>query len=166
MKKGDEVLLLPSGFTSKIAKIDSMDGELEEAYPPMSVTVLIEDDLDISRGDMIVRPNNAPEVTQDVEVMLCWFDSAKPLQVRGKYTIKHTTQEARCIVKEIKYKLDINSLSREKEDLQINMNDIARVSLRCTKPLFIDSYRRNRITGSIILIDEATNSTVAAGMIR
>jgi len=115
---------------------------------------------------MLARPNNLPEVTQDIEVMLCWFDSDKPLQLRGKYTIKHTTQDARCIVKEIKYKLDINTLHREQEDKTINANDIARVSLRTTKPLFVDSYRKNRITGSIILIDEATNNTVAAGMIR
>jgi len=166
MKKGDEVMLLPSGFTSKIAKIDSIDGEIEEAFPPMSVTVLIEDDLDLSRGDMLARPNNLPEVTQDLEVMLCWFDSDKPLQLRGKYTIKHTTQDARCIVKEVKYKLNINTLHREQEDKTINANDIARVSLRTTKPLFTDSYRKNRITGSVILIDEATNNTVAAGMIR
>ncbi|MBT8221438.1 MAG: GTP-binding protein [Bacteroidia bacterium] len=166
LKKGDEIMLLPSGFTSRISKIDTMDGELDEAYPPMSVTVLLEDDLDLSRGDMIVRPNNIPETSQDLEAMLCWFDSAKPLQLRGKYTIRHTTQEARCIIKEIRYKLDINTLHRELGDKTIRMNDIARVSIRTTKPLFVDAYNRNRITGSIILIDEATNNTVAAGMIR
>ncbi len=164
-KVGDDVMVLPSGFTSKIAKIDSFDGELEEAFPPMSVTLLLEDDIDISRGDMIVRLNNQPKVTQDLDIMLCWFDHAKPLQLRGKYLIRHTSQEARCIVKDIRYKLDINSLHRELEDKTLNMNDMGRVVLRTTKPLFTDPYRQNRITGSIILIDEGTNSTVAAGMI-
>ena len=157
-------MLLPSGFTSKIAKIDTYDGELEEAYAPMSVTILLEDDLDLSRGDMIVRENNHPEVSQDMEVMVCWFHE-RPLQPRGKYTIRHTTQEARCIIREIRYKLDINSLHRNMVDQNIGMNDIARVVIRTTKPLFYDAYRKNRITGSIILVDEGTNETVGAGMI-
>jgi len=164
-KKGDKVTLLPSGFTSTIAKIDTIDGELEEAFPPQSVTILLEDDLDLSRGGMIVRENNQPEVTQDIEIMLCWFDEKKPLQLRGKYSIRHTTQEARCIVKEVRYKMDINTLHRNKEDNTLNVNDIGRVVLRTTAPLFVDSYRKNRITGSIILIDEATNNTVGAGMV-
>ena len=164
-RKGDNVMLLPSGFTSKIAKIDTYDGELAEAHPPMSVNILLEDDLDLSRGDMIVRENNMPEVVQDLEVMLCWFDGTKRIQPRGKYGIRHTTQDARCIVKEVRYKLDINTLHRNKEDLALRMNDIGRVVLRTTKPLFVDAYRRNRITGSIILVDEQTNNTVAAGMI-
>ncbi|MEM6298080.1 MAG: sulfate adenylyltransferase subunit CysN [Bacteroidota bacterium] len=164
-KKGDKVMVLPSGFTSKIAKIDGPNGELNEAYPPMSVTMLLEDDIDISRGDMIVRENNRPEVEQDVEVMLCWFDSDKKLRPRGKYAIRHTTQEARCVVKDIQYKLNINTLHRDLEDKNIQMNDICRVTLRTTKPLFFDSYRQNRQTGSMILIDEGTNETVAAGMI-
>ena len=164
LKKGDEVTLLPSGFTTKIAKIDSHGGEIAEAFPPMSVTVLLEDDFDLSRGDMIVRTHNQPNVSQDLEVMICWFNE-RPLQLNGKYTIMHTTQEARCIVKEIRYRLDINTLHRDVEDTTIRMNDIARIVLRTTKPLFFDSYRRNRITGSIILVDEGTNETVAAGMI-
>jgi len=163
-KKGDQVTLLPSGFQSKIAKIDSMDGELEEAYPPLSVTLLLEDDLDLSRGEMIVRENNQPNVDQDIELMICWF-SEKPLQLNGKYTLFHTTREARCVIKEIRYKLNINTLHRDQEDLKIGMNDIGRISIRTTKPLFFDSYRKNRITGSVILIDEGTNATVAAGMI-
>ncbi|MDP4811587.1 MAG: sulfate adenylyltransferase subunit CysN [Saprospiraceae bacterium] len=163
-KKGDQVTLLPSGFQSKIAKIDSMDGELEEAYPPLSVTLLLEDDLDLSRGEMIVRENNQPNVDQDIELMICWF-SEKPMQLNGKYTLFHTTREARCVIKEIRYKLNINTLHRDQEDLKIGMNDIARISIRTTKPLFFDSYRKNRITGSVILIDEGTNATVAAGMI-
>ncbi len=163
-KKGDAVMILPSGFTTKIAKIETFDGELEEAHPPMSVTMLLEDDLDLSRGGMIVRENNVPDIGQDVDAMICWF-SDKPLQPRGKYTIMHTSQDARCIVKEIRYKLDINSLHRNTEDTNIGMNDIGRVVLRTTKPLFMDTYRRNRITGSFVLIDEGTNNTVAAGMI-
>ncbi len=164
MKKGDEVIVLPSGFTSKIKKIDSFDGELQEAFPPMSVTVLLEDDIDISRGDMIVRVNNQPEITQDIDVMISWFND-RPLMPRGKYTIMHTTQEARCMIKEVKYRLDINTLHRDLENKEIKMNDIARVTLRTTKPLFVDAYRKNRITGSIILVDEGTNETVGAGMI-
>jgi len=163
-KKGDSVMLLPSGFTSKIAKIDSLDGELEEAYPPMSVTMLLENELDLSRGDMIVRENNHPEVEQDLEVMVCWFDD-RPLQIRGKYVILHTTQEVRCIIKEIRYKLNINTLHRDEEDDHIVMNDIARVVIRTTKPLFFDAYRKNRITGSLLFVDESTNDTVGAGMI-
>ncbi len=164
-KKGDEVMLLPSGFTTKISKINTFDGEVEEAFPPQSVTFLIEDDYDLSRGDMIVRINNQPKTIQDVDVMLCWFDGVKPLRPKGRYTIRHTTQEARCIVQEVRYRLDINTLHRDLENNTINMNDIGRVVLRVTKPLFTDSYRKNRITGSIILIDEGTNRTVAAGMI-
>ena len=164
-RKGDDVMVLPSGFTSKIVKIDSFDGEMEEVFPPQSATLLLEDDIDISRGDMIVRVNNKPEVSQDLEVMLCWFDHNKPLQQRGKYIIKHTTQDARCMIKEIRYKLDINTLHRQQDDFEIKSNDIARVVIRSTKPLFFDKYRVNRITGSIILIDEGTNNTVGAGMI-
>lgn len=165
MKKGDNVTLLPSGFSTKIKAIMGADGEQSEAFPPQSVTVLLEEDFDLSRGDMIVREHNQPDVTQDLELMICWFDQAKPLNSRGKYLLQHTTQSARCVIKEIRYKLDINSLHRDLEDKNINMNDIARVVIRATKPLFIDSYRKNRITGSIILIDEASNATVAAGMI-
>jgi sulfate adenylyltransferase subunit 1 len=164
IRKGDKVMLLPSGFTSTVTKIDTADGELEEAFPPQSVTVLLEDDLDLSRGDMIVRENNQPEVTQDIEVMVCWFNET-PLQLRGKYTLMHTTSEARCVVKDIRYKMNINTLSRDHEDRRIGINDIARVALRTTKPLFVDAYRKNRATGSIIMIDENTNETVGVGMI-
>tara|TARA_B100001109_G_scaffold255824_1_gene261243 strand:+ start:8142 stop:9416 length:1275 start_codon:yes stop_codon:yes gene_type:complete len=163
-KPGDQVVALPSGFSSKIKSIVTFDGEVDEAFAPMSVTLTLEDEIDISRGDMIVRENNQPIVSQDVEVMICWLNE-KPLQLRGKYALKHTSNDARCVVKDIKYKLDINTLHRNEEDKSIEMNDIARVSLRTTKPLFFDAYRRNRITGSLILIDEATNETVGAGMI-
>ncbi|RMG83931.1 MAG: sulfate adenylyltransferase subunit CysN [Bacteroidetes bacterium] len=164
LKKGDRVTLLPSGFSSTITKIDTFDGEIEEAFPPMSVTVLLEDDLDLSRGDMIVRENNQPKVAQDIDAMVCWFND-RPLQSRGKYAILHTTNEARCLIKEIRYKLDINTLHRNLEDKTIGMNDIARVLIRTTKPLFVDPYHRNRVTGSFILVDEQTNETVGAGMI-
>lgn len=120
--------------------------------------------MDLSRGDMIARENNQPNVGQDLEVMVCWFND-KTLQLRGKYSIKHTTQDVRCIIKEIRYKLDINTLHRDQKDNRIGMNDIARVVLRTTKPLLYDSYRKNRITGSLIFIDEGTNETVGAGMI-
>ena len=163
-KPGDDVMLLPSGFTTKIKQIDTYEGPVQEAHPPMSVTITVEDDLDLSRGDMIVRPNNSPEVEQTVDMMICWFNE-KPLRPNGKYTLMHTSNEVRCIVKEVRYKLDINTLKRDFEFDQIGMNDIARVQLRTTKPLFFDSYNRNRITGSIILIDEGTHETVAAGMI-
>ena len=158
-------MLLPTGFVTKISKIMGPDGEQDEAHPPESVTILIEDNMDLSRGDMIVREHNKPEISQDIEAMICWFDNTKPLQPNGKYSIRHTTQDARCIVKEIRYKLDINSLHRELEEKEIRMNDMARVVLRTTKPLFTDPYRNNRVTGSIILIDEGTNNTVGAGMI-
>jgi sulfate adenylyltransferase subunit 1 len=163
-KKGDKVMLLPSGFASTISRIETYDGEVMEAFPPMSVTILLENDIDISRGDMIVRENNIPEITQDVDVMICWFNE-RPLQLNGKYALRHTTQEMRCVVKDIRYKLDINTLHRNLVDKEIKMNDIARIVLRTTKPIFADSYRKNRITGSLILVDEGTNETVGAGMI-
>jgi sulfate adenylyltransferase subunit 1 len=163
-KKGDAVTVLPSGLTSKIKSIDTYDGELPEALPGQSVTIQLEDDIDISRGDMLVRPNNQPTVEQEIDMMLCWMNEKK-LQVGGKYYIKHTTQDARCVVKEVKYKIDINTLHRIEDDKEIQLNDIGRVSIKTTKPLYFDSYRKNRHTGSLILIDEATNETVGAGMI-
>jgi len=163
-KPGDEVTVLPSGFTSKIKSIDTFDGPIDEAFSPMSVCMTLTDDIDISRGDMLVRENNKPTIEQDVDVMICWMHDKK-LIPRGKYTIRHTSQTARCIIKEVKYKMDINTLHRNEEDRKIGLNDIGRITIRTTKPLFFDSYRRNRNTGSIILVDEATNETVAAGMI-
>lgn len=164
-KPGDEVMVLPSGFSSKIKSIDSFDGPLKEAFSPMSVTMSLEDEIDISRGDMLVRPNNQPRVLQDLDVMLCWLNN-QALQPRAKYLLKHTSNEARCMVKEILYKVDINTLHRMEQEKEIGMNDIARVRLRTTKPLFVDDYNDNRLTGSFILIDEASHETVAAGMIK
>jgi sulfate adenylyltransferase subunit 1 len=163
-KPGDDVIALPSGFTSKIKSIVTYDGEVKEAFAPMSVTMTLEDEIDISRGDMLARPNNQPEAVQDLDVMLCWMNQ-KDLVPRGKYAIKHTTQEIRGMVKEVVYKVDINTLHRIEDDKTIKMNDIARVKIRTTKPVLKDAYNRNRNTGSLILIDEATNETVAAGMI-
>lgn len=164
IRKGDEITVLPSGFESRIKSIHIMDKEVDEAFAPMSVVLTLEDEIDISRGDMIVRKNNIPEQSQDVEAMVCWFNE-KPMQPNGKYSIKHTTKDVRSMVKEIKYKMDINTLHRNEDDKQVKMNDIARVSIRTTAPLFFDKYHRNRYTGSFILIDEGSNETVGAGMI-
>lgn len=163
-RPGDEVEILPSGFSSKIKSIDTFEGPLAEAFPPMSVCITLEDDIDISRGDMIVRKNNKPEMSQDVDMMICWMND-RPLQLNGKYALKHTTRDARCVVKDIKYKMDISTMHRLTDDKNLGRNDIGRITIRTTVPLLFDSYRKNRITGSIILIDEATNETVGAGMI-
>jgi sulfate adenylyltransferase subunit 1 len=163
-KPGDDVTVLPSGFTSKIKSIDTFEGDIAEAFSPMSVCMTLTDNIDISRGDMLVRENNKPTIEQDIDVMICWMNEKKMIP-KGKYTIRHTSQTARCIIKEVKYKMDINTLHRMENEKEIGLNDIGRITIRTTKPLFFDSYRRNRNTGSIILVDEATNETVAAGMI-
>lgn len=163
-REGDEVTVLPSGFTSKIKSIDVMGGSLKEAYAPMSIALILEDDVDVSRGDMIVRENNQPIVNQDIEVMVCWLNDKK-MTPRGKYAIKHTSNDVRCIIKEVKYKVDVNTLHRIEGDKDVSMNEIARISIRTTKPLLYDKYTRNRATGSLIFIDEGTNETVGAGMI-
>jgi sulfate adenylyltransferase subunit 1 len=163
-KPGDEVKVLPSGFSSKIKSIQLNGEAIPEAYAPMSVTMTLEDEIDISRGDMIVRPKNQPSVEQDLEVMLCWMNQ-KSLQNRTKMIVKHTTKECQAMVKEIQYKVDVNTLHRIEDIQEIGMNDIARVSIRTAQPLFFDSYAKNRLTGSIILIDPNTNETVGAGMI-
>ena len=163
-KPGDEIIILPSGFTSKIKTIDTFGGPISEAFAPMSVTIQLTDDIDVSRGDMLVRSNNQADLNQDIEVMMCWLHNQEP-SPRAKYIIKHTTSEAKAIIKNVRYKLDVNTLHRNIENLNIGMSDIARVQLRTTKPLLTDSYRKNRTTGSIILIDESTYETVAAGMI-
>jgi sulfate adenylyltransferase subunit 1 len=155
---------LPSGLTSKIASIDTFDGPISEAYAPMSVTITLEDDVDAGRGDMLVRINNQPEVTQDVDVMLCWLHNQPP-RPRAKYVLRHTTNEAKAMITEVRYKVDVNTLHRMENDNSIGMNDICRVKLRSTKPLMVDAYRKNRNTGSLILVDEGTNETVAAGMV-
>jgi len=163
-KPGDDVKVLPTGFTSKIKSIELNGQTIREAFSPMSVTMTLEDELDISRGDMLVRPNNVPNVAQDLDVMVCWMSQQK-LAGRTKLLVKHTTKECQAMVKEILYRVNVNTLHREEGVSEIGMNDIARISLRTAQPLFMDAYRRNRQTGSIILIDPNTNETVAAGMV-
>jgi sulfate adenylyltransferase subunit 1 len=161
---GDEVAVLPSGFTSKIKSINAGEKEVEEAFAPMSIVMTLEEDIDVSRGDMIVKKNNQPEKQQEFDVMLCWLHN-KPARSRAKYIILHTSNEERAMIKEVVYKMNINTFERESEDSSLVMNDIARVKIRTTRSLMLDSYRDNRNTGSIILIDENTNETVAAGMV-
>jgi bifunctional enzyme CysN/CysC len=165
LKPGDEVMVLPSGFTTRIAGIDTADGPVDEAYPPMSVTIRLADELDVSRGDLICRPHNQPAVAQDIEAMLCWMDESRPLRVGGKYAVKHTTRAARAVVRELHYRLDVNTLHRDETADGLRLNEIGRVRLRTTVPLLADEYRRNRTTGGFIVIDETTNRTVGAGMI-
>jgi bifunctional enzyme CysN/CysC len=164
LKPGDEVVALPSGFTSTIESVETADGHVAEAFSPMSVTVRLKDDLDVSRGDMLCRPSNRPTAGQDVEAMVCWLTDT-PLRVRGRYAIKHTTREARALVSDLQYRLDVNTLHRDESAETLSLNEIGRVRLRTTAPLFYDEYRRNRATGSFILVDEATHATVAGGMI-
>jgi bifunctional enzyme CysN/CysC len=164
-RPGDEVTVLPSGFSTTIAGIDTMDGPVAEAFAPMSVTIRLADEIDVSRGDMICRPNNQPTISQDIDAMVCWLADRSALAAGSKLTIKHTTRSARALVKDLHYRLDINTLHRDEAAETLGLNDIGRVTLRTTAPLFFDEYRRNRTTGSFILIDESTMATVAAGMI-
>tara|TARA_R110000850_G_C9996309_1_gene468347 strand:- start:79285 stop:80538 length:1254 start_codon:yes stop_codon:yes gene_type:complete len=161
---GDKVAVLPSGFMSTIKSINCGEEEIEEAYAPMSVSMTLEDDIDVSRGDMIVKDNNRPDMQQEFDVMLCWLND-QPARPRAKYIIRHTTNEQRAMIKDVVYKININTYERNKDDKNLNMNDIVRLTLRTTRPLMLDSYRDNRFTGSIILVDESTNDTVAAGMV-
>lgn len=163
-RKGDEIMVLPSGFTSKIKALHTFEGEIAEAFAPLSVSMELEDDIDVSRGDMIVRVNNQPQVSQDVDMMVCWLN-AHPMQIGHKYILRHTSRDVRAIVKEIVYKIDINTMQRLEGELSFAARDIGRIRLRTTAPIFTDPYRVNRHTGSLILIDETTNETVAAGMI-
>jgi bifunctional enzyme CysN/CysC len=164
LKPGDEVMVLPSGLTTRIAAIETMAGPVTEAFPPMSVTVRLTDELDISRGDMICRPMNAPEPRQEIDAMVCWMVD-QPLTPGRKLAIKHTTRSARAMVRQLHYRLDVNTLHRDSEAESLGLNDIGRVVLRTTTPLFTDTYRRNRATGGFVLIDESSNVTVGAGMI-
>ncbi|HNS16215.1 MAG TPA: sulfate adenylyltransferase subunit CysN [Bacteroidales bacterium] len=163
-RKGDKIMVLPQQQITTIESIDFYDKELDAAYPPMSVTMRIKDDIDISRGDLFAREDNLPSITQDINAMVCWM-SERPLQLNGKYAVKHTTKDVRCIVKNVLYKVNVNNLSKNHEDKNLTLNEIACVSLRTTQPLLIDPYKRNRKTGSLILIDEGTNNTVGVGMV-
>ncbi|MBV9819223.1 MAG: GTP-binding protein [Solirubrobacterales bacterium] len=163
LRPGAEVLVLPGGRRSTIAGIDTHEGEVPAAFPTMSVAVRLADQVDVSRGDMIVEAEDQPTAARELEAMLCWM-SETPLQPRGRYAIKHTTRSARAVVEEIEYRVDINTLEHLAAP-QLGLNEIGRVTLRCSAPLMVDAYSRNRTTGSFILIDEATNDTVAAGMV-
>jgi len=163
-KPGDEVVSLPSGLPAIIKSIHGPEGELKEAFAPMSVAITFDREIDSSRGDLLAKPHNQPVVSQDVEAMVCWF-SPKPLALGGKYAIRHTTRETKCAVKAVRYKVDINTLHKKTDDVSIGMNDIGRIHLRTAVPLMTDPYKRNRTTGSFILIDEFTNATVGAGII-
>ncbi|MEN3273923.1 MAG: bifunctional enzyme CysN/CysC [Actinomycetota bacterium] len=165
LSKGDEIMVLPSGLRTRIARLDTFDGELDEAYPPQSVTVLLEDDLDISRGDMLVGAGEQPETTRQLEATVCWMTD-QPLTARGRYIVRHTTREVKAIVDEVLDKIDMHTLEPDESATQLGLNEIGDVKLRLSSPLVVDDYRRSRETGSFILIDEATNATVGAGMIR
>jgi bifunctional enzyme CysN/CysC len=163
-KPGDEVVVLPSGLATRIEAIDTADGPIDEAFAPMSVTVRLADNIDISRGDMICRPNNQPKSTQDIDAMVCWL-SEQPLHHRGMYAVKHTTRNVRAQVRDLDYRIDVNTLHRDEKADSLSLNEIGRVKLRTTQPVFVDDYRRNRTTGSFLLIDESTGATVGAGLI-
>jgi bifunctional enzyme CysN/CysC len=165
LKPGDEIMHLPSGLTTTIARIDTARGPVPEAFPPMSVTLLVADDLDVSRGDMFCRPHNQPAATQDVEAMLCWMTDARSLTPGARLVVKHTTRTVKAIVRDLHYRLDVNTLHRDEDATELKLNEIGRVTLRLTQPLFCDPYARNRLTGGLILIDEATSATVGAAMI-
>lgn len=164
-KVGDEVMVLPSGFTTTITEIQGPEGLLNEAFSPMSVTILLKDDLDISRGDMLCRVGNHPNTIQNIDAMICWMDSDSPLKMGATYALKQSTKWVRVKAEELQYRLDVNTLHRDEKATKLNLNDIGRVQLRATAPIFVDDYQRNHSTGSFILVDEATNHTSAAGMI-
>ena len=165
LKPGDEVLHLPSGFSTRVRRIEAAGTEIAEAFAPMSVTLLLDDDVDISRGDMICRPNNRPAVAQDIEAMVSWMSSDLPLARRSRLIVKHTSRTVKAIVTDLHYRIDVNTLHRDEAATQLGLNEIGRVRLRLTQPIFCDPYTRNRTTGGLILIDEGTNATVGAAMI-
>src|SRR5665811_1061540 len=165
LKPGDEVLVLPSGMTTTIAGIDSFDQEVSEAFPPMSVVVRLNDDLDVSRGDMICRASNAPQVSQELDAMVCWMAN-EPMHAHKKLAIKHTTRSTKAIVTDVQYRLDVNTLHRDQETKELALNEIGRVKLQSASPLLCDPYSKNRTTGSFILVDESTGATVGAGIIN
>jgi len=165
LKPGDEVLHLPSGFTTRIRGIEAAGTSVAEAFPPMSVTLLLDDDVDISRGDMICRPHNRPAAAQDVEAMACWMSSDQVLAPRSRLIVKHTSRTVKAIVTDLHYRIDVNTLHREESAARLSLNEVGRVRLRLTQPIFCDPYARNRTTGGLVLIDEATNATVGAAMI-
>jgi bifunctional enzyme CysN/CysC len=164
-KPGDEVIVLPSGLTTTVGAIDTADGPIDEAFAPMAVTIRLADDVDVSRGDMIARVRNRPHCGQDIEAMVCWLTAQTDLRTGAKLAIKHTTRWGRTLVKDLQYRLDVNTLHRDETATHLALNEIGRVQLRTTVPLFFDEYRRNRTTGSFVLVDESTQNTVGAGII-
>jgi len=164
-KPGDEVVVLPSGFSTRVASIDTPDGPIREAVPPQSVVIRLEDELDVDRGDMICRVHNQPTVGQDIDAMICWLTPESSLVSGNKLALKHTTRWARARIEELHYQLDVNTLHRDESATELGLNEIGRATLRTTVPLFFDEYSRNRTTGSFILVDETSNRTVGAGMI-
>jgi len=165
LKPGDEIMHLPSGLTTRVSRIDTPHGPVAEAFPPMSVTLLIEDDLDVSRGDMFCRPHNRPSVSQDIEAMVCWMSDARPLTPQSRVLVKHTTRTVKAIVRDLQYRLNVNTLHRDEAATELSLNEVGRVTLRLTQPVFCDPYQRNRLTGGLILIDEGTGATLGAAMI-
>ena len=166
MRSGDDVIILPSGMPSRIKTVESHRGSLDEARAPDAIAVTLEDAVDVSRGDMICRPHNQPIATQDLDAMVAWMDVAAPLRPHHMYTLKHTTRTVRAMITDVRYRIDVNTMHRDVTADSLTMNEVGRVRLRTTAPIFVDDYRRNRVTGSFILIDEATNQTVAGGMVR
>ena len=165
LRPGDEVVLLPSGLTTRIERIDTADGPVDEARPTMAVTVVLVDDIDVSRGDMICAQLDRPVITQDIDAQLAWMDAEAPLAVRRPYILKHSTRAVRAMVTELHHRLDVGTLDVDTSADRLELNEIGRVTLRTTEPLFVDDYHRNRATGSFVLIDETTHQTAAAGMI-
>jgi len=165
IRPGDEVMHLPSGFTTTVRSVEAAGQPVPEAFPPMSVTLLLDDDVDISRGDMICRPHNRPAAGQDIEAMVCWMVGDRPLTPRSRLVVKHTSRTVKAIVTDLQYRIDVNTLHRDETASQLGLNEVGRVSLRLTQPVFSDPYARNRLTGGMILIDEATNATAGAAMI-
>ena len=163
-KVGDEVVALPSGLSSTVTSIAIGDKQVEKAFPPQSVVMTLANDIDLSRGDMLVRENNQPDSMQDLDARICWL-SEQPMRPGTRFELRHTSREAKAVVKEVVYKLDINTLHRIEDDIEIGMNDIARVRIRTASPMLVDDYRRNRTTGSFILVDPGTRLTVAAGVV-
>lgn len=165
IRAGDPIMVLPSGFTTTVAGIDTPTGEVPEAYPPMSVVLRLADEIDISRGDMLARPNNQPTARQDLDLRVCWMDESAPLSAGRTLALKHTTVWARVKIREVVYKVDVNTLHRDESAQQLELNEIGRVRMRASRPLFMDDYAENRATGAVILVDEATNRTVGAGFL-
>jgi len=165
-RPGDEVVVLPSGFTTRLTGIHTMGRDLEEAYAPMSVVMTLADDIDVGRGHLICKPQNQPEQTQDLDAMVCWFSPSTQLDQGRKLILRHTTRDVKAVVQDVLYKVDVNTLHRSEDAPTLALNDVGRVKLRTSEPLYTDPYRRNRGTGSMILIDPKTNDTVGAGMLR